>query len=102
MFIDAICTKSLDVFVTAHDNVRETYSLYEVGKAQIVSGQEEDGLNTLDRVLEIVTDADNKDFDFILEIERKIASVLTKLGRVEEAEEVERRISAVAEIVEEN
>jgi tetratricopeptide (TPR) repeat protein len=94
--------KSLDVFVTAHDSSRETYSLYEVGKAQIISGQEEEGLNTLDRVLEIVTETDNKDFDFILEIERKIAGVLHKLGREEEAAEIERRVSAVSEIVEEN
>jgi tetratricopeptide (TPR) repeat protein len=94
--------KSLDVFVTAHDSSRETYSLYEVGKAQIISGQEEEGLNTLDRVLEITTETDNKDFDFILEIERKIAGVLHKLGREEEAAEIERRVSAVSEIVEEN
>ena len=93
--------KSLDVFITAHDNVRETYSLYEVGKAQIVSGQEEEGLNTLDRVLEIVTESENKDFEFIIEIERKMASVLHKLGRDDEAEEIERRVAAVAEIVEE-
>ena len=93
--------KSLDVFITAHDNVRETYSLYEVGKAQIVSGQEEEGLNTLDRVLEIVTESENKDFEFIIEIERKMATVLNKLGRDDEAEEIERRVAAVAEIVEE-
>ena len=94
--------KSLDVFITAHDSVRETYSLYEVGKAQIVSGHEEEGLNTLDRVLEIVTESDNKDFEFIIEIERKMAAVLRKLGRDDEAEEIERRVAAVAEIVEEN
>ena len=82
--------------------MRETYSLYEVGKAQIISEQEEEGLNTLDRVLEIVTESDNKDFEFIIEIERKMAAVLRKLGRDDEAEEIERRVAAVAEIVEEN
>ena len=35
--------KSLDVFVTAHDHYRETYSLLELGKAQIVAGQGEEG-----------------------------------------------------------
>ena len=92
--------KSLDVFVTAHDSTRETYSLYELGKAQIISGQEEEGLNTLDRVLEVVSENENKDFEFILEIERKIAGVLHKLGRDEEADEIERRINSIAEIVE--
>ena len=94
--------KSLDVFVTAHDSTRETYSLYEYGKAQIISGQEEEGLNTLDRVLEIVTENENKDFEFILELERKIAGVLHKLGRDDEANEIERRITSIAEVVEED
>lgn len=93
--------KSLDVFITAHDNHRETYSLLELGKAQIVAGQEEDGLNTLDRVLEIATDSDNKDFEFILEIERRMATVLHQLGRDQEADEIERRIQSVSEVIEE-
>ena len=37
-----------------------------------------------------------------IEIERKMASVLHKLGRDDEAEEIERRVAAVAEIVEED
>ena len=93
--------KSLDVFITAHDAHRETYSLLELGKAQIVAGQEEEGLNTLDRVLEIATDSDNKDFEFILEIERRMATVLHKLGRDQEADEIERRIQSVSEVIEE-
>ena len=93
--------KSLDVFITAHDNHRETYSLLELGKAQIIAGQEEEGLNTLDRVLEIATDSDNKDFEFILEIERRMATVLHKLGRGQEADEIERRIQSVSEVIEE-
>ena len=47
----AAAQKSLDVFVTAHDHYRETYSLFELGKAQIIVGQLEEGLNSLDRVL---------------------------------------------------
>ena len=68
--------RSLDVFVTAHDHYRETYSLLELGKAQIIAGQGEEGLNTLDRVLEIATDNESKDFEFILEIEGRMADVL--------------------------
>lgn len=94
--------KSLDVFVTAHDHYRETYSLLELGKAQIVAGQGEDGLNTLDRVLEIATDNDNKDFEFILEIEGRMADVLYSLGRDDEAEEIKRRIMAVEEVIKED
>jgi tetratricopeptide (TPR) repeat protein len=94
--------KSLDVFVTAHDHYRETYSLLELGKAQIVAGQGEEGLNTLDRVLEIATDNENRDFEFILEIEGRMADVLHSLGREDEAEEIRRRIKAVEEVVEED
>ena len=93
--------KSLDVFVTAHDHYRETYSLLELGKAQIVAGQGEEGLNTLDRVLEIATDNESKDFEFILEIEGRMADVLQTLGRVDEAYEIRRRIKAVEEVVKE-
>lgn len=93
--------KSLDVFVTAHDHYRETYSLLELGKAQIVAGQGEEGLNTLDRVLEIATDNENKDFEFILEIEGRMADVLNSLGREDEADEIRRRIIAVEEVIKE-
>ena len=94
--------KSLDVFVTAHDHYRETYSLLELGKAQIVAGLGEEGLNTLDRVLEIATDNDNKDFDFLLEIENRMADVLHSLGREDEAEEIRRRIKSVEEVIKED
>lgn len=93
--------KSLDVFVTAHDHYRETYSLLELGKAQIIAGQGEEGLNTLDRVLEIATDNESKDFEFILEIEGRMADVLQTLGRLVEADEIRRRIKAVEEVVKE-
>ena len=94
--------KSLDVFITAHDHYRETYSLLELGKAQIVAGQGEEGLNTLDRVLEIATDNENKDFEFILEIEGRMADVLHSLGREDEADEIRRRIIAVEEVITED
>ena len=92
--------KSLDVFATAHDHDRETYSLLELGKAQILQGQDLEGLASLERVLETATDNEPRDFEFILEIERRIASVLRKLDRNDEANEIERRLVAVAEVVE--
>jgi tetratricopeptide (TPR) repeat protein len=92
--------KSLDVFVTAHDHRRETYSLLELGKAQILTGEELLGLETLERVLEIATESEWKDFDFIVDIERRIASVLRSLGRLVEADEIERRLASVTEVTE--
>ena len=86
--------------MTAHDHRRETYSLLEVGKAQILTGEEQDGLDTLERVLEIATESDWKDFDFIVEIERHIARSLRELGRLDEADEIERRLTSVTEVTE--
>ena len=94
--------KSLDVFVTAHDHRRETYSSFELGKAQLAAGYYEEALMTLENVLESVTEAEYKDFKFIIDIERKIALSLTKLERVDEANEIIRRLDAVTEVIDEN
>lgn len=96
----AAAQKSLDVFVTAHDHRRETYSLLELGKAQILIGQPELGLLTLERVLDDATDSDPRDFEFILEVERRMASALRALDREDDALEIERRLLAVSEIIE--
>ena len=93
--------KSLDVFVTAHDHRRETYSMFELGKAQIASNLNEEGLMSLENVLETVTESEFKDFEFIIDIERKIALVLRKLNRNEEAQEIERRLDAVTDVIDE-
>ena len=93
--------KSLDVFVTAHDHRRETYSMFELGKAQIASNLDEEGLMSLENVLETVTESEFKDFEFIIDIERKIALVLRKLDRVDEAQEIERRLDAVTDVIDE-
>ena len=93
--------KSLDVFVTAHDHRRETYSMFELGKAQIASNLNEEGLMSLENVLETVTESEFKDFEFIIDIERKIALVLRKLDRLGEAQEIERRLDAVTDVIDE-
>ena len=93
--------KSLDVFVTAHDHRRETYSMFELGKAQIASNLDEEGLMSLENVLETVTESEFKDFEFIIDIERKIALVLRKIDRLDEAQEIERRLDAVTDVIDE-
>jgi tetratricopeptide (TPR) repeat protein len=93
--------KSLDVFVTAHDHRRETYSSFELGKAQMGLAQNEEALMTLENVLERVTEAEFKDFEFILDIEQKIALILRNLGRENEADEIVRRLDAVTEVIDE-
>ncbi len=87
--------KAVDVFETAHDHRRETFALLEHGKAEILLGKLEEGLNTLDGVLQIIADDEPKDFEFIVDIESRMADVMRALGRVEEAAEIERRLTAV-------
>ena len=87
--------KSVDVFETAHDHRRETFALFEYGKAEILLGKLEDDLSTLDGVLQIVAEDDQKDFEFILDIETRMVAVMRQLGRIEEADEVERRLNSV-------
>ena len=94
--IDA-ARKAIDVFETAHDHDRETFALFEFGKAEILLGKLEDGLSTLDGVLLIIAEDEPKDFDFILDIETRMVSVMRQLGRMEEADEVERRLKSVRE-----
>ncbi len=52
---------------------------------------------TLDGVLQIITDDEPKDFEFILDIEDRMVAVMRQLGRMEEADEVERRLKSVRE-----
>lgn len=89
--------KAIDVFETAHDHRRETFALFEFGKAEILLGKLEDGLASLDNVLQIVADDEPKDFEFILDIESRMSSVMRQLGRIEEADEIDRRLATVRE-----
>jgi tetratricopeptide (TPR) repeat protein len=89
--------KAIDVFETAHDHRRETFALFEYGKAEILLEKLEDGLATLDNVLQIVADDEPKDFDFILDIEGRMSTVMRQLGRIEEADEIDRRLASVRE-----
>jgi tetratricopeptide (TPR) repeat protein len=87
--------KALDVFETAHDHLRETFALFEYGKAQVLLGKLEEGLDSLDTVLQTATEEDPKDFEFIVDIESRMSSVMRTLGRDKEADEIERRLASV-------
>lgn len=54
----------------------------------------------MERVLDTAAEADLKDFEFIVSIERRIAAILHTLGRSDEAIEIERRIKSVSEVIE--
>ena len=92
--------KAIDVFETGHDHRRETFALFEYGKAQVLLERYDEGLNTLEQVLTVATDEDPKDFEFIVEIETSIAAVMRIQGRNTEADEIDRRLISVREALE--
>jgi tetratricopeptide (TPR) repeat protein len=94
-----IARKAVDVFQTGHDHRRETFALFEIGKAQVLLAKLDEGLATLDGVLAIITEDEPKDFEFILDIETRMMDVMRSLGRIDEANEVDRRLAAVREII---
>jgi hypothetical protein len=51
-------------------------------------------------VLAIVSEDEPKDFEFIVDIESRIAKIMRMQGRVEEADEIERRLKSVQEALE--
>lgn len=93
--------KAIDVFETGHDHRRETFALFEYGKAEILVGKLDDGLATLDGVLQIISEDEPKDFELIVDIEVRMSTVLRSLGRIPEADEIDRRLIAVREAMEE-
>ncbi|MSY15016.1 MAG: hypothetical protein F2724_05080, partial [Actinobacteria bacterium] len=92
--------KAIDVFETGHDHRRETFALFEYGKAEILIGKLDDGLATLDGVLQIISEDEPKDFELIVDIETRMSTVLRNLGRMDEADEIDRRLIAVREAME--
>ena len=92
--------RALDVFETAHDHRRETFALFEYGKAQILLEKFDDGLATLEQVLAVVSEDEPRDFEFIIDVESRIAKIVRMQGRIEEAEEIERRLKSVQEMLE--
>jgi len=70
------------------------------GKAQILLEKYDEGLATLENVLAIVSEDEPKDFEFIVDIESRIAKILRMQGRAEEADEIERRLKSVQEALE--
>ena len=93
--------KAVDVFETGHDHRRETFAQFEYGKAQILLEKFDDALATLEQVLSVVSADEPKDFEFIVDVETRIAKIIRMQGRTDEADEIERRLKSVQETLDE-
>ena len=51
-------------------------------------------------MLSVVSEDDPKDFEFIIDVETRIAKIIRMQGRNDEADEIERRLKAVQEALE--
>ena len=87
--------RAVDVFETGHDHRRENFAQFEYGKAQILLEKFDDALATLEQVLSVVSEDEPKDFEFIVDLERRIAKIIRMQGRTDEADEIERRLKSV-------
>ncbi|MBI3429504.1 MAG: tetratricopeptide repeat protein [Actinobacteria bacterium] len=93
--------KALDVFETAHDHRREASALFEYGKAQILLTRLDDGLNTLEQVLQSAADEEPRNFELIVDVESRMAAVMRSQGRAAEADEIIRRLATVSAVLNE-
>jgi tetratricopeptide (TPR) repeat protein len=93
--------RAVDVFETGHDHRRENFAQFEYGKAQILLEKFDDALATLEQVLSVVSEDEPKDFEFIVDLETRIAKIIRMQGRTEEADEIERRLKSVQETLNE-
>ncbi|CAB4741638.1 unannotated protein [freshwater metagenome] len=94
--------RAVDVFETGHDHRRETFAQFEYGKAQILLEKFDDALASLEQVLSVVSEDEPKDFEFIVDVETRIAKIIRMQGRTDEADEIERRLKAVQEALEDD
>ena len=93
--------RAVDVFETGHDHRRENFAQFEYGKAQILLEKFDDALATLEQVLSVVSEDEPKDFEFIVDLETRIAKIIRMQGRADEADEIERRLKSVQETLNE-
>lgn len=93
--------RAVDVFETGHDHRRENFAQFEYGKSQILLEKFDDALATLEQVLSVVSEDEPKDFEFILDVETRIAKIIRMQGRTDEADEIERRVKSVQETLDE-
>ena len=95
-----ICAnRALDIFITARDTTREKRALECVAQANILLQNNEEALDVLEQVLESLHKEENKDFPFIIEVEKKIAEVLLLLDRNYDANKIMSRLATVEDIL---
>jgi tetratricopeptide (TPR) repeat protein len=81
----------------AEDVTLQSYALVHLGKALSLCGEFEEAEEKFTTALEIFTSEENKDWEDIIEANRALADVLTKLGREDEAQERLEQLKTIEE-----
>jgi tetratricopeptide (TPR) repeat protein len=91
--------RALDIYLTARDVDREKRALRELARAQNLVGEKSESVESYERILDLLHSEENKDYTFIIQIEKELAGLLISMDRQEEGEEILRRISTVESIL---
>lgn len=81
----------------AEDFSLQAYALFHLGRALNLTGEFDEAEVKLTRSLEMLTIEENKDWEDIIEANRVLADVLSKLGRDDEAQERLEQLKTVEE-----
>ena len=92
--------KSLDFSITAQNKYYETWAHYRLACAQILMGELEDAEEHLRTAISMNTSSCEPDWDLALDAESAVADIYTTQGRTEEADEINRRLKTLEEIME--
>jgi tetratricopeptide (TPR) repeat protein len=87
--------KSLDFALTAQNDCLEAWARYRLGCAKVLLGEVDEAEDILRKSLRITVKACSPDWELAIELEKEIANILVIKGRVEEADEIRRRIATI-------
>jgi tetratricopeptide (TPR) repeat protein len=89
--------KSLDFALTAQNDCLEAWARYRLGCAKVLLGEVDEAEELLRKSLRITVNACSPDWELAIDLEKEIANILVIKGRVEEADEIRRRIATLEE-----
>ena len=89
---------ALDFAVTAEDEVHLMWAKARMALAKKTIGHHQEALQLYAEAKSIMVKQVNPPWKAILKLEKQVASTLKKMGKVDEAAEVLRRISSIQEI----
>jgi hypothetical protein len=89
----------MDFADTAEDDFHKMWALARMALAKKVLEEYDEALDLFADAKSRMVRVENPNWRAIIKLERQVASILVIKGRVSEAQEIERRIASMAEVV---